>query len=198
MSIEVRSDDVVVICGKRRSGKSYFLKELIKGFKKRVIYDLNWEHEVLGYVVRSVNVLREGWKNGIHHLVYQPINTDEASFEEFLKTVWTFKDFTLIVEELEKYATPHHMPRTLKRLVDTGRHHGIGLICTVRRISMLSADVPFNADHIFVFRVHRPQDLDLLRQWIGEEIYKIRGALEYSFIHYDDRAGTTTLMQKIT
>ncbi|MBU1172987.1 MAG: hypothetical protein KKD44_25785 [Proteobacteria bacterium] len=197
MSIEVRSDDVVVICGKRRSGKSHFMKELIKGFKRRIIYDLNWEHEDLGLVVRSTKVLREGWKSGINHVVYQPINTDESDFEKFIETVWTFHDVCLIIEELEKYAKPHHMPRALKHLVDVGRHHGIGLVCTARRISMLSADIPFNADHIFVFKVHRPQDLDLLRQWVGDEIYKIRDAPEYSFVHYDDRAGTTCLMQKI-
>lgn len=188
MSINIRTDDIVVVSGKRRSGKSVFLKHLVKGIRKRIIWDYNHEHGSMGYVVHHTHVLRDEWKRGITHIVYQPYDKTETSFEFFLSEVYKLNNFVLIIEEVERYAYSHHIPFTLKRIIDTGRHKGIGLYCTLRRPARTHKDILSNADHIFMFHQHLQTDVDYLKDWVGQKAEKIKNLAPYNYLHYNDRA----------
>lgn len=200
MSIQVRSDDVIIVCGKRRSGKSYFFRVLMKPFKRRIIWDYNWEHGDMGYIVHFPNRIAEAMKKNLFHIVFQPINKTLDDFRNFLRAVQNFHNVVFGIEEVERYAEggkKSYMPPELRIIIDTGRHKAQGVVCTVRRINRVHQDIPANADHIFVFHQHRPQDLDLLREWMGEEIYKLKTLQPYFFIHYDDGEGETVVRKPV-
>lgn len=196
--IEIDRADIAVICGKRRSGKSHFTKALIKGFKRRIIFDTNWEHDDMGARTSSFAGMQALWSRGLTHVVFQPTSKEPDYFDAFMHEIMEkYRGVNVTIEEIENYETTHKTTVWFKRCLDIGRHRDIGLVCTVRRIPDMNASIGANADHIFVFKTHRPQDLELLSKWIGEEVYKIQTAPEYSFVYYNDREGTTELKEKI-
>lgn len=197
MTIRIRTDDVVVISGKRRSGKSVFLKHLIKGVRRRIIWDYNHEHTSKGFVVHYAHMIKEEWLRGITHIVFQPFDKSEDSFKFFLKNVYVFNNFVLIIEEVERYAYSHHIPLPLRKFIDTGRHKGIGVYVTIRRPARTHKDILSNADHIFMFHQHLHTDIDYLKEWVGEKAETIKDLAPYNFLHFDDRTGKTVQREKV-
>jgi hypothetical protein len=190
-SLEIATDDIVVIFGKRRSGKTVFLRHLAKHLKRYIIWDINWEHGNLGYVVHHHHFIMPEFNRGMKHLIFQPLDKSEESFNKFCLIVFSLSNLTVIIEEIERYATVHFMPEGLKRIIDIGRHRGIGLYCTCRRAKRIHGDINFNADHIIVFAQHRPQDKYYLREWIGEKAMQIDNLAPFHFLHYDNDYGKT-------
>ena len=197
MSIEVRTDDINLITGKKTSGKSIFFKHLLKPIARRIIWDYNHEHSDMGYVIHYPNQIEEEWKRGIFHIVFQPYSKREANFWNFLQVCWKFNNYVLGVEEVERYVRTHFMPKAYSPFIDVGRHRGIGNYVTCRRPNKLHADIPSNADHVFCFRQHRPQEIAYLKEWIGEKAEELKTIPEYYFLHYDARKGETFLRQKV-
>ena len=197
MSIEVRTDDVIVIIGKRRSGKSIFFKHIMKPIRRRIIWDYKHEHSDMGYVIHYPNQILEEWKRGIVHIVFQPLSKRPHDFDRFLEVCWKLNNYTLGIEEIDQFMSPHYIPSSFAMFIDIGRGKGIGIVGVARRPHKLHADLTSNADHIFCFRQHRPQDIGYLKEWIGEEAEKLREIPEYYFLHYDDRKGETFLREKV-
>jgi transposase len=103
----------------------------------------------------------------------------------------------IVIEEIERYATTYYMPFSLKRIIDTGRHRGLGLICTTRRVKRLNNDIPANSDHVIVFRQHLLNDVQYLADWIGDEAYRLPTLPEFWFLWYVDEEGKTHICKKV-
>lgn len=200
----MRPDDVILICGKRRSGKSHWLKWYLKklelGRNRYVVWDYNWEHKPprTGISTRSLLQITQYFNKGIPHILYQPLKKDIKDFDLFCSTVWQLNNIIIVIEEVERYATSWTIPPHLKLIIDTGRHKGLGLITTSRRVLRLSPDIPFNADHIIIFKQHRPQDLDYLNQFVGDKrIYGIPKLPQFSYAHYRDKDASLNFYHKV-
>jgi len=194
---KIRTDDIIVICGKRREGKSKFLKWLVKNFKRRIIWDVNHEHKTMGFNIHYPYMVEEQWKRGITRIVFQPFSKTDEDFEKFLEAIYNFNNFVLIIEEVEKYADSYHMPTTLKKFIDTGRHKGVGIVATLRRPARTHKDLLSNADHIFMFHQHLQIDVDYLKEWVGDKASEISNLPKFNYLHYDDREGTVVHKKKV-
>ena len=199
--MKILHDDIMCICGKRRSGKSYFMKWLLKQITKWIIWDTNHEYKqedfpaaTVCYKLLDIVKLYNQQKTRI---IYQPMDKTEENFDLFCKTMFTMSNVVIVVEEIERYATSYNMPPNLKQHIDIGRHRGLGLFCTVRRTKRTNPDILFNADHILIFHQTRPEDKEYLADFVGETALKIGDLPEYSFIWYQDREGTAQIMNKI-
>jgi len=200
MSFQIRTDDVIAISGKRRSGKSYFLKKfLIPRLPSAVIWDYNHEYQLRNSTVLYGDpnlILKNIAKT--KYIIFRPTSKTEEDFESFCQICNRLTNTFIVVEEVERYETSWHVTPQFKMLIDTGRHKGLGLICTMRRTKRVTIDVLFNADFIFAFRQHTPQDLDYLAEFMNPQVvYKLLKLPEYWFIVYDDRQGTTTVYSKV-
>ena len=204
--IHLKPTDIVVFGGTAEEGKSYLMEHLAKGLKTRIIWDYNREHSNMGYVVYTVEEIGPALEKGLTHIVYQPLTGPDQSrqgFRNFMEEINRLSRhyyFVLIIEEAERYAKPSninlakHFPN-LHDLVQTGRHRGIGLWFTARIFRKLAEDITYNAYHIFAFRVHRPQDVEYIEDWIGPkanmlsiskaEKHKVDFIEKYHFLHFD-------------
>lgn len=183
-----RTNEIAVCCDVIESGETTLMKYLSKGIPRRILWDYNHEHDDMGYTVHYVNQIKESFiDEGRRHLVFQPFRKRDSDFEEFMDTVVKFRNFTLIIEEAERYARGGRkpkMPESLKDLIDTGAHHrGTGLIATCRRVGSLNEDIIFNAHHVFVFRQFRPQDTKYLKEWLGIKREVIQNLPAYHCLH---------------
>jgi len=195
-TIKIKTDDIIVVCGKRGSGKSVFVRYLAKHLKRRIIWDINFEHTNLGYVLHYPHQIKGEFKRGITRIVFQPYDKTEEAFDNFCKTCFGLIHYTLIIEEVERYATSYKIPGALKKIIDVGRHYGIGLIVTCRRVARLNPDVPFNANHIIIFHLHRPQDAQYLAEWVGDIVLSA-DLSDYKYLHYSDHLGKCVLRQRV-
>jgi len=198
--LKIRTDDVIVICGKRRSGKTFFLRHfLLPKLPRAIIWDYNYEYENLknSIVVHNTSQILQLVQK-YRFIIFRPILKTEDVFLQFCDACYKTVNNTVIIEEVERYATSWNIPLSLKMIVDTGRHRGLGLICTMRRTMRTHPDIIFNADLIFAFHQHRPQDLDYLAQVMNPEVvYKLPKLPLYFFVVYDDRSGQSFICRKI-
>jgi len=191
MSHEIKSDNIIFVCGMRGSGKTTFVKWLLTQFNiPVVIWDYNWEHKPLGYViVHNLTDLQTAAKTH-SKIVYQPTEKTFIHFDNFCALTLRYDNFMLVIEEIERFATSHSIPPNLKKLIDIGRHKGIGLTCTARRTLRTNPDIPYNANHIIMFKQHRPQDLQYLATFCGEDVWKLQTLPDYNYLWYDGKVIT--------
>lgn len=196
----MKSDDIILICGKIRSGKSYWLKDHLKNLEKSkiryIIWDYNWEHEPpkrSGYIINKQEEIIPYFNHPVPYIIFRPLVKDEANFDLFCEACNELNNIVVVVEEVERFATPHVMPPHLKMIIDTGSHHsGLGLICTTRRIMRTNGDIPFNSSYIIIFKQNRPQDLKYLSEYVGEEVYALPKLPDYYFLVYDSNSDSLT------
>lgn len=202
--MKIRSDDIILITGKRGSGKSYFLKKwflvsLAIQHKRVVIWDTNHEYQPIrsGLITYNLRSIIEEFNKKTQEIIYRPQIKTPEKFNQFCKIVFRLNNIFLMIEEIEQFASAYKVPPGFKTIIDIGRHRGLGVICTSRRTLMLPSDLPFNMDHLIIFRQTRPQDLDYLAKWVGEEVYQLKEMPEYAYLHYDARMGILTPHAKI-
>ena len=184
--------DICFFAGKKYSGKSYLAKHLLNTVSRFVIWDYNFEHGKIGAITHDLKQLISLWNSGHKKIVYQPYDRSEESFTLFVKTVKDMGNLVVLIEEVRRYATSKKITPNLQFLIDTGRHRGIGLWFTSRRMHGIAVDIPFNADHIFAFKQHRPEDLDYLSEFMNPELVQELPTLpNYWFLHYVSDEGKT-------
>lgn len=171
-----------------------------KSNRKILIWDYNHEHiaGTVTHLLTQILPLLADKKSNV--VIFQPFDKTPEVFAEFCRQANQCYNIVVVVEEIEHFAD-HYIVYTqpqLKRLIDSGRHQGLGLICTSRRVMWLASDIPANLDHWFIFRVTRPQDLKYMAEWVGDDVYKIVDMKEHAYLWYDDLTGKVTLQKPLS
>lgn len=196
----LKTDDVIVVCGKRRSGKTYFAKWLLLKFPRAIIWDYNHEYKLRNsaIVYDLKNLIPTFLSGKFRYVIFRPLVKTEQAFESFCQVCEKQRNVLVMIEEVERYATAWLIQPSLKRLIDTGRHKGIGLLFTMRRTLRVNPDITFNADFIFAFSQHRPQDLEYLAEYMNPQtVFKLPKLPTFWFIVYEDRTGKTYVCKKV-
>lgn len=191
----MKSNDIILVCGKIKSGKSVWVKDHLAKLRKAkiryLIWDYNWEYDdSFGKIIHRHDQVKSYFNAQIPFIVFQPLVKDAETFDLFCEYAGQLNNIVIICEEVSLYATSYVIPPHLKEIIDTGVHHrGLGLICTTRRVTGrqgISADIPFNAQHIIIFKQKRPQDLAYLAEFVGDGVLAIPKLPDYHYMHYDD------------
>jgi len=194
MGLYLKSDDIILVTGMIRSGKSTWLRDHLDKLRKAgipyLIWDYNWEHLAPtrhGAVAFDLDQLIRCFPF-YSFVVYRPRTKTFEHFNQFCEQARKWYNYVLVIEEVEQFATPHTIPPMLKSIIDTGsHHHGIGLICTTRRIMRTNGDITSNASYIVIFKQHRPQDLTYLSQFVGNEVLGLNKMADYSYMVWDGK-----------
>lgn len=201
----MRSDDIIIVCGKRRSGKSVWLKDYLKKLERSkiryIIWDYHWEYEKQNNdtaIIYDPNQILPYFNTSIPFILFRPKSKEIEDFERFCYFCSKLRNIVIVIEEVEKFATSYVMPKSLKEIVDNGRHRGLGLVCTCRRVAKLAGDVPFNVNYIIIFKQRRSQDLEYLADNVGEDIYSLPKLPDYYYLVYDDKTDELTTHEPVT
>lgn len=162
--MKIRTDEITTIAGMRGEGKTTLAKNILtKVKKKKLVYDPVAEYP--------------------KHISYVPKRDTPGEFEAICKRVWEKGNIYFCVDEAERYF-PNNKPLGYyaTRIVNTGRHRGIGVLAITRRIANLSKTVFGLSSTVICFRLFAPTDLRYISEFLNPE--EIAGLKKYKYVVY--------------
>lgn len=171
--MKVRTDQIIVVAGMRGSGKTNLVKVLIS--------PLTIPHTIYDPLDQYGNVSK-------HRIVPQPDTV--ATFEATCRRIWERGNYLLIVEECEVYLREkHELTPYAKLCILRGRNRGIGMWLVTRRIADLHKTPVSQADHLFLYRMFLPNDIDYISQFIPKDVASGLDHMQpFCFLHYSEGA----------
>jgi len=181
---------VIIIIGKRGSGKSFLANKLIDREPRLVVYDTMSEYKngvVFG--TENYNDLLLFWKNvyrGRFKLIYRPLKPD-AEIERICELVYKLGGCCFLVEEIDCYCSSNQISDNFAAIIQRGRHKNITLIGVTQRPFGINRLLTAMAKEVYVFNTNEPRDREYLRTLLGQEIEQKLDALEqYQYVHWKD------------
>lgn len=187
-----RSNVLTFVVGRKGSGKTTWARRRLLEFPRRIIIDPMWEYRE-GVVVRTVADLAEYVRPLRYHrysVVLRGSNEDGLAVCEILTagepTNPTLPGALLVMDELDRYCSPHYLPDGLQAVINYGRHYSVSFIGISRRPKRVHRDVTANVDEIICYQTQEPGDVKYLAEFIGEDVAaKLPGLPPYEFLTYD-------------
>ena len=167
------------------TGKSSYLQMIAKVMPRVIIYDPLFEHGKLGTVVHTARDI-----GNLDKVVVQPADNTTAIFEEVCRVVWSRDNVFFIADEVEKHEDTYHLTPWFSRVLEHGRHKGIGGAYVSRRPARMNSSIPALSDHIIVFRLFTPNDIQYFYEIIGDAAERLKTLPDYYFMHYDHKTIT--------
>lgn len=137
--IELSETDVIVISGKRGSGKTYLsnwiIQNLIDAEYDVQIMDINNEYDIEG-----AEILR-----------FRDLVDFRTRFNAIVDNARKQGKF-LIIDDADIIIDERRIPDALLTDLQIGRHNDSGLMLLFRRMNTIHKQVLFNANHFFIFK----------------------------------------------
>lgn len=181
---------VILIIGKRGSGKSYLTKKMIADHNRLLIYDIMSEYtDCLVFGTETMTEFRQFWGHIYKkdfRFTYRPIEP-KKEITYLARLVFALGNMTFVVEEIDSICTAYDLPETFSRIIARGRHRNITLIGVTPAPFGIHRDLTRQAKEIYVFNTKEPRDRDYLRSLLGQEIEAKLDALgQYEYVKWED------------
>lgn len=164
---------IVGLAGRKGSGKSTALPEIVACRSRVCILDVMCEHyspnifydvgECLDYLARHAN-------DRAFHCALRPQGSEEEALNALAQTVFDIGDMCFAVEEVPWFSTANSQPEGLDLLTRMGRHRRVDLVWTAQRLAEVSRRLTSATDVFVLFAMTEPRDLDALSDRCGIEI----------------------------
>jgi hypothetical protein len=181
---------IILIFGKRGSGKSYLAGKLIENEPRLIVFDTMSEYEngiVFGAeeYERCLEFWRKVYRQNFR-LIYRPIRPD-VEIGQICDLVYTLGNCCFLVEEIDCYCSSYQISDTFAAIVQRGRHKNITLIGITQRPYGIHRLVTSQAKEIYIFNTNEPRDREYLRTLLGQEVEpKLDALKQYEFIRWQD------------
>lgn len=181
---------IILIFGKRGSGKSYLAIKLIENEPRLIIFDTMSEYEngvVFG--TEDYEKYLEFWRNvyrGRFRMIYRPLRPS-AEIDAICEEIYTLGNCCFLVEEIDCFCSSNQISDAFAAIVQRGRHKNITLIGITQRPYGINRLLTSQAKEIYVFNTNEPRDREYLRILLGQEIdSKLDALQQYQYVHWQD------------
>lgn len=176
LAVSHRENELVVIVGRKGSGKTTVARKLARERPRRIYIDPMHEYTD-GVIVRRFADLAAYLRNKAYDryaVVFRSMNDDEMLAAIAIATRGEPENpplpgVTYIIDEADRLCSARSMPAPIQLLANYGRHFGASAIFVARRAKMLPLDVRANADRYIIGQTFEPGDVDYMREYIGDE-----------------------------
>lgn len=179
-------NEVIVIFGKRGSGKTTLAKKLILGRKRLFIFDTLREYKVglVTYdIIQAIEFLTEH-QDRIFRLSFSPETNDKIAFDHSCKLIYALEDLTFLIEEVDNYCSAQNVSEVFSKIIRYGRHKNISLITTSRRTAEVPRLLTSQATDFYIFSHHEPRDIDYFSHLFSPNVAeKVRQLKKLQYIH---------------
>lgn len=182
----IKTNEVITVCGKRGSGKSFLMKKIIEKISNFILYDLNHEHNIKGAIISSdIRHFKQLLERGFKKIIYHPSSEDKKEFDYVCELVFATGNIMFFVDEADRLMDRWSLSVSVGKIINRGRHKGIGICCVTRRIADLNKSPVSQSHHIFVFQQFLPNDIKYLKEFIeiAEEAVNLK---MYHYIYKSD------------
>ena len=186
--MEWKTNSCVAVVGKRGSGKSVFVKEVVwNNLQSCVCHDRKHEHSFEDTpTAHAVPELVSFWDQGYEKIVYQPWDSSYEDFDSFCQAIFYKGNTTVWIDETASVTTANIVPHWYGECMRLGRIRGIGMVCVTQRPMQVSNLMFSEADLVVSFRLNLYNDSLKIAQIAGERIVPTVMSLdEYCFIVSD-------------
>lgn len=190
--MEWQSNQTLSVFGKKRSGKSMFVKTVVwPQLDTCILYDLKMEHRDLGeepdtYICHNIEGVQELLDRGIKKIVYMPYHSSMEDFNEVCKIVFFRGNCAIWADEIASLATPLKFPYYWGECMRLGQIRGIGVINVSQRPSLIPSLCISECDIIVSFRLQLMSDAEKVASIMGETyIDEMMHIPDYYFLVYD-------------
>jgi len=165
--------DVRVIVGKRGSGKSWALRDMIRSEPRVLLYDTLHEPtydefsrmdkfpELCKFLSSNPAIFRVAYS-------WDGIAPHELDFDRVCRAVYACRRMTFAVDEIDLFTSPSFLPRSLDKVVSLGRHRELSIWVATRRPKEVHPLIRSQANRVLSFAQTEPADLDWSRQVMGD------------------------------
>jgi len=173
--------DLVAAVGRKGSGKSFLAKVTTQLTPRVVVVDPNHEYKKLDdetVFLKDVTQLRKHVSSNFfnnrkeYQVVVQHNELNETILFYICEQIKKYcTDTLLVVEELGRYDSLRtHTENPFKNLVDFGRHKGIGIFATARRIVDIPPYMRNSLDTLFAFPTANELDVKLIDSYFSSDV----------------------------
>jgi hypothetical protein len=184
--------------GKTKCGKSFLCRKIQnKYYPRRVVVDSLGEYKneknaiLVNNILDFTNELRRLYieKSNNFLLVYTfRLGFDDEQrlneFNEICKLVFHFKAICLVVEEAQKFCSPHKIVNWFQDLMTLGRHNKIAVLMTTQKPSLINKVLPDMCDHVFIGTIQGFNDKKYCSDFIGVPYNQFEVLPARIFSHY--------------
>jgi hypothetical protein len=167
---------IIGIVGRKGSGKSSRLRDLLRYCPRFVTFDPMGEHAQEERVNRLdspahfAEFLKWSRKEEAFAGSYVPGGDLEEEIEEASRLVYAHGQLCFACEEVPLYTQAGYMPPLLGKLVRTGRHRQIDIVWTAQRAAEVPKTLTALTDVWILFSQTEPRDLSALADRCGGDV----------------------------
>ena len=184
-------NEIIFVSGQRGSGKTYWVKDHLKGLTRYLLYDTMGEYEsgphfeeieeLIDFLVPYEN------GGGFFEVVFDPI--EHSDFETFCEVALALGNVYVVIEEIDQFATPYQTPIALQKMIKYGRHRGVNVLGVSRRPSEVSRLFTSQTTRFIIFRMFEPRDITYYKSIIGPVADCLNQINNYDFFDIDFNKG---------
>lgn len=184
--------EVYSVFGRRGCGKSYLGRKIQSRYSRRVIFDSLGEYgDADGFRVQSFDEFSRTILS-VHDCdafsIVVQFNPERKNFEEefseCLRILYYVRNVQVVIEEVQRYATPHRMDYWLEQLFLVGRHRGISLLCITQRPGLCHKTIISQSGHVYFGQLHEMNDLEYCRSVLYDEAYRLPKLPPRKFLYF--------------
>lgn len=165
---------IIGILGRKGSGKSRTLRELLESEPRVMLWDPLGEHRWcpnrMSDLMRFASFTRWSRKHERFAGRFVALQGLEKSFGLVCDEVYKRGRLTFGVEEVALVSKPNWLPDGFDRLVRLGRHRGVNIAWTSQRAGEIARRLTSATDVFIIFRHTEPRDLDAIAERCGVEV----------------------------
>lgn len=206
--LSIKTNDNITVCGKKKSGKSCWLKWLLRPYPKWILIDRNWEHDKPPYplvapIAHTPEQITDYWAKGYRKIIFQPLYRTPEELDKVSLIALQIGNLAFIVEECDRFVNRWTGFKDLPRFADivhTGsNHYGIGLIALTRRIRNFHSDIHSQTDHVIAFYQHNVKDIESLCAEFDEKLSVVANLNpdKHQWAYYNDSTGQVKVYEAV-
>ena len=171
---------IIGVMGKKGSGKTELTRKALVNIRRYIVVDVMAEYEkgVVFYDFDPMLAFLNQWKRNDFHIIFRP--SSDPDVDNLFDTIQKLNNFTLILEEVDRWCDPNRIDQRLLNLVKYGRHFKRNLIWISRNPFEVNRNLTRQYDLLISFVQTEPRDLEYLAKYpFDKDLTKLK-EFEYS------------------
>ena len=164
---------IIGIVGRKGSGKSTVLREIVSCQPRVVIFDTMAEHQspnLFSSLDKCFAYLDRVERESFFHCAFRPTEDEEETLNELAEAAFDVGRLCFALEEVPWFSTAASQPEGLDLLSRMGRHRRVDLVWTAQRMAEVSRRLTSATDVFVLFSITEPRDLNTLAERCGPKV----------------------------